>query len=139
MPFTRTIEKSVWNPDSKETRMTEAIETIPAQVAASEPSAAPENPAVARCMKAWIRTFKEARAKNKSEYESEKAAIQAYRDAMPSPSGHENIRDFIACVARGMLIGIIVGNDSTKLLYAAQVATGITLRQPAPQKTSAAA
>jgi len=110
--------------------MNESIETTPATVAANEPIAAPENPAVARCMKAWIRTFKEALAKNKSEYESNKAAIQAYRDAMPSPCSYESIRDFIACVARGMLVGIIHGEDSTRLLYAAQVAQGTVRRQP---------
>jgi hypothetical protein len=119
--------------------MTEATETTPAPNAAEVPIAAPENPAVARCMKAWIRAFMEAMAKNKSEYESNKAAIQAYRDAMPSPCSYESIRDFIACVARGMLIGIIHGEESTKLLYAVQVAYGMSLRQPSPQKPTAAA
>jgi hypothetical protein len=117
----------------------EITETTPAPVEAEKPSTAPENPAVARCMKAWIRAFKEARANNKSEYEASKVAIQAYRNAMPSPCSYESIRDFIACVARGMLTGIFVGEDSTKLLYAAQVAYGMSLRQPASQKRTSAA
>jgi hypothetical protein len=41
---------------------------------------------------------------------------------MPPLLGAENIRDFIACVAHGMLIGVIENKDATKLLYAAQVA-----------------
>jgi hypothetical protein len=119
--------------------MTEAIETTPAPTEAEVPATYPENPAVARCMKAWVRAYKDERAKNMSDYESNKAAIQAYRDAMPSPCGYESIRDFIACIVRGMLTGIINGEDSTKLLYAAQVAYGMSLRQPAPQKAKAAA
>jgi|CZKF01.1.fsa_nt_gi hypothetical protein len=112
--------------------MTEVIESTPAPSEAVDPNVFLENPAVARCMRARIRVFREERAKNKDEYDSNKAAIQAYRNAMPSPSGYENIRDFIACVARGMLIGVINNKDSTMLLYAAQVASGTALRQPAP-------
>ena len=121
------------------TEVTETTEITPATSELEKPAAAPENPAVARCMKAWIRTFKEARANDKSEYEASKVAIQAYRNAMPSPWSYESIRDFIACVARGMLTGIFVGEDSTKLLYAAQVAYGMSLRQPAPQKRTSSA
>jgi hypothetical protein len=41
---------------------------------------------------------------------------------MPPLLGAENIREFIACVAHGMLIGAIENKDATRLLYAAQVA-----------------
>jgi hypothetical protein len=41
---------------------------------------------------------------------------------MPPLSGDENIRDFIACTAHGMLIDAISGTDAARLLYAAQVA-----------------
>jgi hypothetical protein len=118
--------------------MTEAIETTPAPSTVEELHAVPENPAVARCMKAWIRAFKEAMAKNRSEYESEKAAIQAYRNAMPRLSDYENIRDFIACVAHGILIGTIDGKNGTKLLYAAQVALSAVRRSPTTPKPAAA-
>jgi hypothetical protein len=119
--------------------MNDVNQTTPATIPAEEPDAVPENPAVARCMKAWFRAFREAKAKNKSEYESEKVAIQAYRDAMPSPAGYDNIRDFIACVVRGMLVHIINGEESTKLLYAAQVAYGMVLRQSVPRKPTSTA
>jgi hypothetical protein len=35
---------------------------------------------------------------------------------MPQLSGQENIRDFIACVAYGMLIKAITGPDGARLL-----------------------
>lgn len=50
---------------------------------------------------------------------------------MPCPplSGADNIRDFIACVAHGMLIAAIEGPAGARLLYAAQVAH-CTLEKP---------
>jgi hypothetical protein len=49
-------------------------------------------------------------------------AMTAFREAMPPLTGRRNIRDFVACVGYGMLIGAIHLNEGTKLLYAAQVA-----------------
>jgi hypothetical protein len=49
-------------------------------------------------------------------------ASDAYCRAMPPLVGSHNIRDFIACVSHGVLIGVIKAGDSAKLLYAAQVA-----------------
>ena len=54
---------------------------------------------------------------------------------MPDLAGHENIRDFIACVTQGMVIGAI---DSIKLLYAAQVAIGALRCTPKSQEPPAA-
>jgi hypothetical protein len=53
---------------------------------------------------------------------------------MPSLSGPDNIRDFIACVAHGMLIGAIRDTDGARLLYAAQVARGALQNSPAKAK-----
>ena len=60
---------------------------------------------------------------------------------MPPLSGHENICDFIACVAHGILIEAISGSDGARLLYAAQVAhTALNVpaqsRKPTPASTS---
>jgi hypothetical protein len=41
---------------------------------------------------------------------------------MPSLIGAQNIRDFVACVAHGMLLEAIEDRSGGKLLYAAQVA-----------------
>jgi hypothetical protein len=131
----RTIKKSGWNPAAKRnTCMTEATQTIPATSAANEPTADQENPAVARCMNSWTSAYK---ANNKNEYEASKAAALAYRNAMPRLFGYENICNFIACVAQGILIGAIDRKDSTKLLYAAQVALS-SVHRPAPPKSAVA-
>ncbi|MGD0683095.1 MAG: hypothetical protein ABR990_13715 [Terracidiphilus sp.] len=111
--------------------MTEAIETTPAPNAAEEPIAAPDNPVVNRCMNAWNRAYKTEFEKCEDQNDAVNAAEIAYRDAMPTLSGFENIRDFIACVAHAMLIGAISGNQGTRLLYAAQVALTTVRRQPA--------
>jgi hypothetical protein len=80
------------------------------------------NPAVARCTHAYADAMQSAIDRRKHEYDAAKEAGNAYRQAMPPLSGHENIRDFIACVAHGMLIEAISGSDGARLLYAAQVA-----------------
>ena len=51
-------------------------------------------------------------------------ARAAYRQAMPYLTSFHNIDAFIACVAHGMLLGVIDYSHGSKLLYAAQVAIG---------------
>jgi len=80
------------------------------------------NPAVARCYEAYTQAMKEAIERQKGRIGVDKAACKAYCNAMPTLSGLDNIRDFIACVAHGMAMDIIVSAQGTKLLYAAQVA-----------------
>lgn len=82
------------------------------------------NPAVALCMKAWRRAYNAEFAEDENEFAAEMAAAEAYRDAMPTLTDIESIHDFIACVAHGILIKAIENDQGTKLLYAAQVATG---------------
>ena len=79
-----------------------------------------ENPAVARCCKAWKRVFRAEWEEN--EYCAPQKAAEAYRAALPPLTSRENCRDFIACVAQGMLLGAIAEKDGGKLLYAAQTA-----------------
>lgn len=107
---------------------------------AAAPAAAPasRNPAVLRCCQARLRSLEESRAKRLNAYDSKKNAVAAYLDAMPDLSGAKNIRDFIACVAHGMLIGVIEAMDGTKLLYAAQIALGTLRRKPRDRKRPAA-
>jgi hypothetical protein len=107
---------------------------------AKNPSEGSQNPAVSRCCKAWNRAYKATFALKKSDYTAEKEAGAAYRDAMPNLSGEQNIRDFIACAAHGILIGAIDEKMSTRLLYAAQVASGALARAekpPAPSRSAA--
>jgi len=80
------------------------------------------NPAVARCCAAWNHAFQQARAQGKGELFSSMDAGQIYRQNLPALDSIEAVRDFIACVAQGMLLGAIAGADGARLLYAAQVA-----------------
>jgi hypothetical protein len=117
--------------------MTETTQSTPDSSTANEPAAEQENPAVARCMSAWALAYKEQKAKHKDDYEAAREAAKAFRNIMPSLSGYENICNFIACVAQGILIGSIEGKNGTKLLYAAQVALS-SVHRPAPPKAAAA-
>jgi hypothetical protein len=114
--------------------MNETIETIPAPGEADKPAVYTENPSVVLCVRAWAAAYKESRASNKSDYEASKDATLAYRNTMPSLSGYENIRNFIACVSRGILLGVIDGKIGAKLLYAAQTALSAASRKPIAAK-----
>jgi len=115
--------------------MTDVNQTTPAPIALEEPDAVPENPAIARCLSAWARAYKEEKAIKNDHYEAVRKGNHGYRKAMPRLSGYENIRDFIACVAHGMLIEAIEGPVGARLLYAAQVAHCTIRTQPAPPKS----
>ena len=93
-----------------------------------------DNLAVTRCRNAWTAAYKEVFSKTKSRAIASLTADNAYRNAMPPLSGRENIRDFIACAAHGILIGAIQESKATKLFYAAQVALGSLKTQPEPRK-----
>jgi hypothetical protein len=86
------------------------------------PIVAHENPVVARCSRAWLLYYCEARMKGESDAYARLRARRAYQLAMPSLTGSRNVRNFIACTTHGMLLGALDGNEATKLLYAAQVA-----------------
>lgn len=86
---------------------------------------------VARCCKAYTDAMKFARSQGKEGYQGMKDAKWAYRNAMPSLSSPENIRNFIACIAHAMLLDVIDGSDGARLLYAAQVAHS-ALEKPSP-------
>jgi hypothetical protein len=110
--------------------MTQASQ-IPALQDISSPIAAP--PAVALCIQIFTKVFDEEMEKCNHRGIARYNAAKAYRNAMPLLFGYESIRDFIACTAPGLLIGAIEGSQSSKLLYAAQVALATVRRQPAPQ------
>jgi hypothetical protein len=54
-----------------------------------------------------------------SEYLAEQKAAEAFRNALPPLSSRQNVIDFIACVARGVLVEAIPDNTSSRLIYAA--------------------
>ena len=103
-----------------------------------EATNAARSAAAERCAAEWNRVFREERAKREPEILARRAAAFAYRGAMPSLVDPESIRDFIACTAHGVLIGAIDAKDSSKLLYAAQVALAAQPRSSLPRKRTAA-
>ncbi len=81
------------------------------------------NPAVHRCCLAAVRALEQSGEEHPgNRFEASEAVITAYRDAMPSLDGAANIRDYIACIAQGMLLGVIDPLEGPKFLYAAQMA-----------------
>ena len=60
----------------------------------------------------------------------------AYRLALLTLAGYDNIGSFVACVAHGIAIGAIDGACASRLLYAAQVDKS-ALRAQAPEKKKA--
>jgi hypothetical protein len=113
----------------------------PAPAPSLEPDPAHEK-AVKRCCAAWRRAYnaymEKIRGTGADKISAAYQAGPAYCNAMPLLAGYENIRDFIACLAHGILIGAIPASKSGQLLYAAQVALSTVHREPKPPKPSPA-
>jgi hypothetical protein len=93
---------------------------LPSEPYPSHPT--PANNAVAQCIEAYADAMEDAVERRLDRYDSAKQASRAFRQAMPPLSGHDNIRDFIACVAQAILMEAIPGDEAARLLYAAQIA-----------------
>jgi hypothetical protein len=104
--------------------------------ACPQPSRA-TNPAVQRCVDAFNRIYQPLIAKGQHAIPAASQAGVFYRAAMPELSSPADIRDFIACTARGILIGAIDDKRGAKLLYAAQVASGALKRDSKLEKLAA--
>jgi hypothetical protein len=118
-----------------------SIESTPAPASAPNPEPPQASAAIRRCCAAWRRAYKASMEENDDEdgpnkYLAALEAGDAYRGAMPLLSGYENICDFIACTAHGILVGAIQRERSGQLLYAAQVALGALRSEPKPQKSA---
>jgi hypothetical protein len=116
------------------------IEATPAPPQSSQPNPKASQAAIKRCMAAWKRVYKES-LKYPDPTRTEKAlaalyAGPAYCEAMPPLSGYENIRDFIACAAHGILIDAIPEKRANQLLYAAQVALASLNYEPKAPKSA---
>jgi hypothetical protein len=97
-----------------------------------EQSPALVNDAVARCCAAWEPAFTAERAKGRSPSHAADEAGSAYLNAMPPLCGYENIQDFIACAAHGIILGAIDEKRGSRLLYAAQIALAAFRAEPKP-------
>ncbi len=105
-----------------ETTLT-AEPAIASETRSADPFAAPPiNAAVLRCCEAAERARRDVLSGRSRSGSADLAADEAYAKAMPPLRGAGNIRDFIACVAYGMLTNSIMESSGAKLLYAANVA-----------------
>jgi len=103
-----------------------APETEPANPAAAPPS----NAAVLCCCLAAEQARVSALANNENSSKAQYLADKAYAKAMSPLRGAGNIRDFIACVADGMLADCYSESSGAKLLHAAQVAYNAHTQHP---------
>lgn len=120
---------------------------VPVPVIAPAPSLDPDPArarALKRCCDAWRRAYKayidnsDGHNEDLDRIYAAQDAGTAYCNAMPLLSGYENIRDFIACTAHGILIGAVPDKKSGQLLYAAQVALSTLHYEPKPRKSASA-
>lgn len=117
-----------------------AIEAAIFPPLAPQPHPKQSQVAIKRCMAAWKRVYKEnLEYAEPTRAEKSLAAYRAgpaYCAAMPPLVGYENIRDFIACAAHGMLIDAIPEKRANQLLYAAQIALVSLNYEPKTQKSA---
>ena len=94
--------------------------------------------AIKRCCAAWQHAYDAyLEGKENSILSRDFAATSAgpaFCRAMPPLAGYENICDFIACAAHGILIEAIPEKRANQLLYAAQVALSSLKRKPKTSK-----
>jgi hypothetical protein len=106
-----------------------AVSRVPAATTLDPgPALAPSTPkaALRRCCSAWQRAFDAFMEKCNGDNPVDnifaaKDASVAYCSAMPMLAGQDGVRDFLACVAHGILIGAIPKEKSSQLLHAARV------------------
>jgi len=96
------------------------------------------NPAVQHCIEARELAMKDARSQKLERFYIERAGNRAFLDAMPDLSGHQNVTGFIACTAYALLIEPLDEHQSSKLLYAAQVALSALRQLPKEEQRPAA-
>ena len=115
-----------------------ALEPASAPAPRLRPDSANARPALKRCLAAWRRAFNaymvDSDGDSTDKVFAAHEADKAYCNAMPILSSYENIRDFIACTAHGILIGAIPPQQSGHILYAAQVALSTFHNETKPQK-----
>lgn len=108
-------------------------------VPALDPDRKQTKAAIRRCCTAWERayeTYLEGTDRGSTiRIFAAHEAGPAYCRAMPPLAGYENIRDFIACAAHGILINAIPEKRANQLLYAAQVALASLHFDPKQRKS----
>jgi hypothetical protein len=125
---------------TKSTSELSLVEAIPLPALDPNPNSKKGRIAIKRCCAAWKRAYV-AYMKGKDGSSTTRIfaahdAGPAFCKAMPPLLGYENIRDFIACAAHGILINAISEKRANQLLYAAQVALVALNCKPKPRKSA---
>jgi hypothetical protein len=110
----------------------------PAAATVEPPPAHPSNPAsephpnaaVQRCCDVYYQTFAARRAAG--DKNAEDKANAAFKNALPYLTSRAGIRDFIACVAQGMVLRVFWHDEGPKLIVAAKAALAAVPNQPRP-------
>ena len=87
-------------------------------------------PAIQRCAEAWYRAYQNAETKGVNPISVRLRANEAYRYAMPPLNTPENVRDFLACVVHGMMVGAIIDELGSIWIRAARAAYGMCETKP---------
>jgi len=106
----------------------------PSATTPATPNPHTRNQAIQRCCDARDRSLEESFEQGLSSSQTKERAEKAYRDALPDLTGYENIRDFIACIAHGVLTGDIHPIEGPRHFYAAQVAISALRLEPKEKK-----
>jgi hypothetical protein len=117
--------------------MSDAMYSVSAPTLTPDANPALQNPAIAHCCEVWESTFRQALNEGKSLVLARVAAHKAYQKSLPPLSGNRNIRNFIACVAHGMLQGSILSPAGARLIFAAQVAKSVARTRAKKSKAGA--
>jgi hypothetical protein len=81
-----------------------------------------ENPAIARCWRAYRRAYNQQLESDENEFVAHCHAAKVYLRALPDLSSLEKLRDFIACVSFAAANDLIIESRSAELLKVAKVA-----------------
>jgi hypothetical protein len=104
----------------------------------SLPATSSPNRAVTRCSDAFTRVYKAEMAKGSLEIMAIKRAGRAFKNEMPTLIGCDDIRDFLACVARGILLDAIDPVQASRLISSARAALKFAKNDADTQKPNAA-
>ena len=144
-PKTRTLESEMENLMLENKLLREALEmactdipSLPDPTLEPLPASSASKAAIRRCRAAWKRAYdiclEEGGDNLMNRSTAANKAAPVYRAAKPALDSLDNVRDFIACTAHGILMGAIPQEQSGHLLYAAQVALATLQREPKPRK-----
>jgi hypothetical protein len=97
------------------------------------PTSSSSKAAIRRCRAAWKRAYdiclENGGDNSMNRVTAASNAAPVYRAAMPALDSLDNVRDFIACTAHGILIEAVPAHFAGQLLYSAQVALGVLQSQ----------